>query len=79
MRMLSVGYLPEDCSSLVDSGAVLSTESSLLSRNFPVTAQNNRELKIDLARNRKKLIGLHQNPDNQKSNNREFKFPKQTN
>jgi hypothetical protein len=34
------------------SGAVLSTESSVLSRNFPVTAKNNRELKGDLARNR---------------------------
>ena len=52
MRMLSVSYLPEDCSSLVIYGAVLSTESSLLSRNFPVTAQNNRELKNDLAKNR---------------------------
>jgi hypothetical protein len=31
---------------------VLSTESSLLRRNFPVTAQNNRELKNDLTRNR---------------------------
>ena len=79
MRMLSVSYLPEDCSSLVISGAVLSTESSVLSRNFPVIVQNNRELKNDLARNRKKLSGLRQNPENQKSNNREFKFPKQAN
>ena len=79
MSMLSVSYLPEDYSSLVNSGAVLSTESSVLSRNFPVTAQNNRELKNDLARNRKKLCGLHQNPENRRSNNREFKFPKQAN
>ena len=64
---------------MVDSGAVLSTESSMLSRNFPVAAKNNRELKDDLARNRKKLSGLRQNPENQKSNNREFKFPKQAN
>ena len=64
---------------MVDYGAVLSTESSVLSRNFPVTAQNNRELKDDLARNRKKLSGLRQNPENRKSNNREFKFPKQAN
>ena len=28
-----------------DNGAVLSTESSMLSINFPVTVQNNRELK----------------------------------
>ena len=62
-----------------DNGAVLSTESSVLSRNFPVTAQNNRELKDDLARNRKKLSGLRQNPENRKSNNREFKCPKQAN
>ena len=58
---------------------MLSTESSVLSRNFPVTAQNNRELKNDLARNRKKFSGLRQNPENRKSNNREFKFQKQTN
>ena len=64
---------------MVDYGAVQSTESSLLRRNFPVTAQNNRELKDDLARNRKKLSGLRQNPENRKSNNREFKFPKQAN
>jgi len=64
---------------VLGNGAVLSTESSLLSRNFPVTAKNNRELKDDLARNRKKLSGLRQNPENRKSNNREFKFPKQTN
>ena len=49
-----------------DSGAVLSIESSLLSRNFPVAAKNNRELKDDLARNRKKLSSLRQNPENQK-------------
>ena len=79
MRMLPVSYLPEDCSSLLVCGAVLSTESSMLSRNFPVAAKNNRELKDDLARNRKKLSGLRQNPENRKSNNREFKFPKQAN
>jgi hypothetical protein len=63
----------------LENGAVLSTERSLLSRNFPGTSKNNRELKNDLARNRKKLSGLRQNPENRKSNNREFKFPKQTN
>ena len=79
MNYFHFANLSREAFALRFDGAVLSTESSVLSRNFPVTAQNNRELKDDLARNRKKLSGLRQNPENRKSNNREFKFPKQTN
>mgnify|MGYP006438563097 CR=1 FL=1 len=35
---------------------MLSTESSVLSRNFPVIVQNNRELKNDLAKTDKNKV-----------------------
>jgi hypothetical protein len=37
--MLSVGYLSVDCLSLMISGAVLSTESSMLSQNSLLTGK----------------------------------------
>jgi len=39
MRILSVGYLSVECLSLIDSGAVLSVESSLLSQNSLLTGK----------------------------------------
>jgi hypothetical protein len=43
IRMLSVGYLSIDWLSLLDYGAVLSMESSLLPYDFPVNREINRE------------------------------------
>jgi hypothetical protein len=37
--MLSVGYISVDCLSLIDYGAVLSAESSLLSQNSLLTGK----------------------------------------